>query len=186
MTELEITTWSLELLDPRELKPAAAPTEDLKLQRAEIPCPEFSRFLYTAVGGPWYWLDRLQWSCADWERYLGRTTVETWVAYLQGTPTGYFELEQQDDGATIEIAQFGLLPRFIGRGLGGHLLTLAARRAWAMEPRRVRVHTFSLDGPHALANYKARGFHVFDTFTGLASVLDQPPGPWPGHADETA
>ena len=99
---------------------------------------------------------------------------------MTGTPAGYFELEQQDHGATVEIAQLGLLPQFIGQRLGGHLLTLAVQRAWALGPRRVWVHTFSLDGAYALANYKARGFHLFDTFTGQAVVPDQPPGPWPG------
>jgi GNAT superfamily N-acetyltransferase len=179
MTQLEVTVWSLEMLDPNELRPTSAPKKDLTVLRAEIPSPEFSRFLYTAVGGRWYWLDRLHWTYADWQRYLDPSEVETWVAYLHGTPAGYFELEQQDHRATVEIAQFGLLPHFIGQRLGGHLLTLAVQRAWALEPRRVWVHTFSLDGPHALANYKARGFQVFDTFTGKATVPDQPPGPWP-------
>jgi GNAT superfamily N-acetyltransferase len=179
MKQVQITMWSLEMTDLCELKPAAVPNEDLNVKRAEIPSPEFSRFLYTAVGGPWYWLARLQWTYADWERYLRVSEVETWVAYLQGTPTGYFELERQDDGAAVEIAQFGLLPRFIGQRFGGHLLTLAVRRAWAMAPRRVWARTYSLDGPHSLPNYKARGFRVFDTFTGMGTVPDQPPGPWP-------
>lgn len=179
MTQLQITMWSLEMRDPRALKPASTPDQKLELHRAEIPCPELSRFLYTAVGGPWYWLDRLPWCHADWTRYLARPEVETWVQYLQGTPTGYFELERQDDDA-VEIAQLGLLPQFIGHRFGGHLLTLAAQRAWTTGPRRIWARTFSLDGPHALANYKARGFRVFDTFTGSATVPDQPPGPWPG------
>ena len=41
---------------------------------------------------------------------------------VAGTPAGYFELEAQERG-NVEIAYFGLLPRFIGRGLGGALLT---------------------------------------------------------------
>jgi GNAT superfamily N-acetyltransferase len=179
MREVELTMWSLEMLDPRELKPATLRSHDIAVQQAEIPSPEFSRFLYTAVGGPWYWLDRLRWSYEDWERYLARPSVETWVAYLQGTPAGYFELEYQQDTGSVELAQFGLLPHFIGQRLGGHLLTQATQRARAMSPRRVWARTFSLDGPHALANYKARGFYLFDTLTGVATVPDGPPGPWP-------
>lgn len=180
MRELVLTQWSLEMLAPEDLRAAPAPRQTVSIRRAEIRSPELSRFLYTAVGGPWYWLDRLAWTYAEWERYLDRAEVETWVAYVRGTPAGYFELEQQEDGATVEIAQFGLLPRFIGQGLGGHLLTVAVERAWAMGPRRVWVHTYSLDGPYALSNYESRGFRIFDRFTGAANVPDEPPGPWPG------
>jgi GNAT superfamily N-acetyltransferase len=180
MRELVLTTWSLEMLAGDALRPAAPPDRAVKVLRAEIPSPEFSRFLYTAVGGPWYWTDRLPWSYAQWERQLNRPGVETWVGYVSGTPMGYYELEAQDGGGTIEITQFGLLPAFIGHGLGGHLLTAAVRRAWVIGPRRIWVHTCALDGPHALSNYLARGFTVFDEVTGPAKVPDQPPGPWPG------
>lgn len=82
------------------------------------------------------------------------------MAYVSGTPAGYFELETQTDG-NIEIAYFGLLPSFIGHGLGGALLTAAVERAWALGARRVWVHTCSLDHPRALPGYQARGFRVF-------------------------
>jgi len=179
MRELVLTMWSLEMLAPEELRAASPPRQPLHISRAEIPSPEFSRFLYTAVGGRWHWLARLGWSYAEWERHLDRPEVETWVAYIRGTPAGYFELEARPDDGTVEITQIGLLPPFIGRGLGGHLLTVAVRRAWAIGATRVVVHTFSLDHPNALSNYRARGFRVFDEFTGPASVPDAPPEPWP-------
>ncbi len=57
---------------------------------------------------------------------------------------------------------FGLLPEFIGRGLGGPLLTAAVRRAWEIPgARRVWLHTCTEDHPQALANYLSRGFSVF-------------------------
>jgi GNAT superfamily N-acetyltransferase len=122
---------------------------------------------------------RLSWSYAEWERHLDRPEVETWVAYLRGTPTGYFELEAHRGDGAIEITQLGLLPPFIGHGLGGHLVTVAVKRAWAIGGTRVVVHTFSLDHPNALSNFRARGFRVFDEFTGPAGVPDDPPGAWP-------
>ena len=43
---------------------------------------------------------------------------------------GYYELRRDKDGG-VEIAYFGLLPEFIGRGLGGALLTSAIEEAWS-------------------------------------------------------
>jgi GNAT superfamily N-acetyltransferase len=75
---------------------------------------------------------------------------------------------------------FGLLPGFIGRGLGGELLTAATSRAWEMGAGRVWVHTCTLDHPQALPNYRARGFHVFHTEEKLEELPDEPLQPWPG------
>ena len=96
----------------------------LDVRRAEVPCPELNRFLYTAVGSDWWWYGRLGWSRAQWLAYLDRPELETWVAYLSGTPAGYFELEAQR-GSDLELVHFGLLPMFIGRGLGSELLVAA-------------------------------------------------------------
>jgi len=98
---------------------------------------------------------------------------------VRGTPAGYFELER--DGDAVEIVSFGLLPAFIGRGLGKRLLDAAARRAWALGPQRVWVHTCSLDGPAALANYRGRGFEIYDEQDGIADVPEALEV-WPGAA----
>ncbi|MEC3997734.1 GNAT family N-acetyltransferase [Actinacidiphila sp. DG2A-62] len=167
-----VTTWYLEMTAAAELRPAAAPASGagVSVVRAEIPSAPFSRFLYTAVGGDVSWTDRLEWPPERWAAYLERPGCETWVAYERGTPAGYVELEAQDDGA-VEIVYFGLLPDFRGRGIGGHLLSYGAARAWDLAARwpgreptaRVWVHTCSLDGPYALANYERRGFRVTRT-----------------------
>ena len=58
---------------------------------------------------------------------------------------------------------FGLLPDHIGRGIGGHFLTLAVRLAWTTAPNvsRVWLHTSIRDHPHALPNYERRGFRCY-------------------------
>lgn len=173
-----VTTFYLEMTDPAGLRPAGARAE-LRVEEVRVPCPELNRFLYTAVGGPWYWTDRLPWTYARWMEYLARPELETWVGTVEGTPAGYHELERQAEGA-VEIAYFGLLPQFIGRGLGGDLLTRAVRRAWEMSARRVWVHTCTLDGPVALANYEARGFRRYREETEEVELPEEPPGPWPG------
>jgi GNAT superfamily N-acetyltransferase len=91
--------------------------------------------------------------------------LHLFVAYKDGAPAGYFELQQQGD-ATVEIMYFGLSERFIGKGFGGYLLTQAIEQAWSLpNTRRVWVHTCSLDHPSALQNYQARGFSLFRTDT---------------------
>jgi ribosomal protein S18 acetylase RimI-like enzyme len=175
----EVTTYYLEMTDPRELRPARTPAVEFEVRRAGVPVPELNRFLYTAVGGEWYWTDRLPWSYQQWLDYLSRPEVETWVGYVGGTPAGYFELETQP-GGDVELAYFGLLPQFIGQGLGGALLTRAVERAWAAGARRVWVHTCTLDAPVALAAYKARGFRVYREETAAQEMAERPPGPWPG------
>ncbi|MCS6777606.1 MAG: GNAT family N-acetyltransferase [Chloroherpetonaceae bacterium] len=155
-----VTIYYLEMRAPEELRPAVTPQIEPTLMRVEWPCPAFSRFLYTTVGQQWQWTDRLHWDEAHWMRYLNRTELETWVGYVQGAPAGYFELERQQEG-NVQIVYFGLLPQFIGRGLGGYLLTRAVERAWQGDTHRVWVHTCSRDHPAALPNYQARGFRIY-------------------------
>ena len=162
----DLTTYHLEMTDADQLRPAMRTVEGLSIVQAEIPLPALNRFLYTAVGSDWAWVDRLVWSDEQWAAWVDRPQLGTWVAYLYGTPVGYFELEKQPDGS-VEIAYFGLLPQFIGQGIGGILLTRAIECGWAMGAARVWVHTCTLDHPQALNNYLARGLRLFKTVESL-------------------
>lgn len=154
-----VTTYYLEMAAPQELRPARLHRPEFPILRVKAPCPPFNRFLYEVVGKAWSWTDKLTWSEKQWSDYVRRPELQTWVAYISGAPAGYFELEKQSE--SVEIAYFGLLPQFIGQGIGGHLLTRAIEHAWRTPARRVWVHTCSLDHPNALSNYQARGFRVF-------------------------
>lgn len=174
-----VTVWHLEMQDPAALRPSRADVPGLQITEARIQLPELNRFLYTAVGGDWFWRDRLTWDYARWMQVLTQPGYETWVASLYGTPAGYYELDQQSDGS-VEIAYFGLLPQFVGRGAGGRLLTQAIERGWQKGARRVWVHTCSLDHPTALKNYQARGLELFKEEVVYVLPLVDPPGAWPG------
>jgi GNAT superfamily N-acetyltransferase len=82
----------------------------------------------------------------------------------------------------VEIDTFGLVPEYVGRGFGGHLLPMAVRLAWDLETsgagpvRRVWLHTSSLDHPHALPNYRSRGFRQF-RITSRTRDIPQPVTP---------
>jgi len=156
---VNVTTWSLEIISAADLRPASPPPESVEIRRAFRAAPELGRFLYTAAGGNWYWIDRLGWSHEQWAERMSDPRVETWVLYQDGTPAGYFELDGSAAGE-VEIAYFGIMPAFLGRRLGGPLLTAAIRRGWAMGAERVWVHTCTLDSPRALAHYQARGMRL--------------------------
>ncbi|MGH8443238.1 MAG: GNAT family N-acetyltransferase [Nevskiaceae bacterium] len=173
-----VTRWFLEMTSPGQLKRSPVPDPAPLIVRAEVPSPALNRFLYTSVGGAWHWTDRLPWTWSQWMKWLDRPELQTWILYVSGTPAGYFELEKQPDDQ-VELAYFGIAPEFIGRKLGGHLLTVALEKAWAMGARRIWVHTCTLDHAAALANYKSRGMTVFKEET-EAKTVGTTPGPWPG------
>jgi GNAT superfamily N-acetyltransferase len=174
-----VTMWSLEITAEADLRPSATTPDGVEIRRALHPSPELGRFLYTAAGGNWFWIDRLGWTYEEWLTRLSHPRVETWVMYVDGTPAAYFELDGTIDDE-VEIAYLGVLPGFLGRRLGGPLLTAAIRRGLAMGARRVWVHTCTLDAPHALAHYKARGMRVFEEHTSAVELPAAPLGPWPG------
>ena len=153
----EITLY-LQMLGQEELRPKPLLSET-QLVRLEIPFPASNRFFYLQVGKLWQWTDRLNWSEEEWCNWVELEKVQTWMLLFKGTPAGYFELDDQD--GDVEIAYFGMLPQFLGKGLGGGFLTAAAEKAWEMGAVRVWVHTCSLDHPNALKNYQARGFQIY-------------------------
>lgn len=173
-----VSVTHLEMTSPTEHRPSSFDASGCTISQVNRPIPELNRFFYTAVGGDWYWIDRLRWSYADWQKYLDRPELATWIISHSGTPAGYFELEKQA-GDNVEIVYFGLLPQFIERGLGGWALSQAVEKAWAMGAARVWVHTCNLDHPRALTNYRARGFRIFKTETNTEDLPDRPTGPWP-------
>ncbi len=124
----------------------------------------FNRDLYFCVGEHWEWVDKRTWTDEQWKQYAATSELRTFGAYYGETLAGYYELRRDAEGG-VEIAYFGLLPEFIGRGLGGALLTSAIEEAWSrrggIAPKRVWVHTCNRDHPQALANYQARGMIVY-------------------------
>ncbi len=148
--------WYLEMHAREALRPVPAPS-GVEVVHAELPLGALNRFFYEQVGGAHQWVDLLGWSEASWQRFA--EDVETWIVTERGTPAGYAELLPDGRGA-IDVAHFGLLAPFQGRGIGGHLLTAVTERAWSLGPEKVTLNTCELDGERALPNYLARGFEV--------------------------
>ena len=162
MADDAVKIFHLEMLDRHALVPKQGGTE-FQIELVDPADPTLNQQLYREVGSMWQWTDRLIWKDAQWRKYVDRKHLETWIGYWKGERAGYFELEFQHDG-NVEIMYFGLLPEFIGMGLGGILLTAAIEAAWIKpDTRRVWVHTCSNDHRYALDNYLKRGFQLFKT-----------------------
>ena len=158
-----VTTY-LEMRSPRQLRPKWCADERFQIREKMERDWRFNRDLYLAVGQIWSWNDKRLWSDEQWKEYGLAPELRTFGAYYDNSLAGYYELRRDDEGG-VEIAYFGLLPEFIGRGLGGALLTSAIEEAWSRRggivTSRVWVHTCNRDHPQALANYQARGMIVY-------------------------
>ena len=163
MTSKPLITTYLEMRSPNQLRPKRA---DIRFQVREKRNRDwrFNRDLYFCVGDQWDWIDKRPWTDARWKEYATAPELRTFAGYYDDALVGYYEL-RQDKEHGVEIAYFGLLPQFIGRGLGGVLLTSAIEEAWALcggsVPSSVWLHTCNRDHPQALANYQARGMVVY-------------------------
>jgi len=163
-----VTTTYLHLPSRDAFRPVLLDDPDLLLLEAHEPLPAFYRFLYGTVGREYDWTERRDWSDERLHEYLSRPSVTLLPLYVRGTPAGYVELNTaSDEEAEVgtELAYLGLFPAFHGRGLGKHLLSVGVARAFADGTSSVWLHTCTLDGPHALANYLARGFVPYKTET---------------------
>jgi ribosomal protein S18 acetylase RimI-like enzyme len=154
-----ITTY-LHITDRGAFKPTYLHASNVKIVEMNAADVAFYRFLYGEVGKEWRWRDRLLLSDVDLYAILSQPGVSVHVLYVDGVPAGYVELAKQGDAT--EIAYFGLRPNFFGRGLGKYLLSYGIETALEDGAERVWVHTCNLDGPHALDNYKKRGFKIYD------------------------
>jgi len=175
MPRVEVVRTYLEMTEPQALRKAPRPLPHARVERL-LGCPaSFFRYLYVEVGRAYHWVDRLPWSDDELRERLARPQVSLFLLTLDATPAGYFELERHPDDS-VEIAYFGLLPEFLRRGLGRYLLSEAALAAWALGPKRVWLHTCTLDDPAALPNYRARGFREFKTETYETDMETAPSG----------
>lgn len=149
----EIVT-QLEMTAADQLNPA--PPVDGVALRAIDPGP-LIRDLHVRIGTPYRW-PSVSRGDGEWARWLAAPGREYRLVEYRGEVAGAADFEPQQ-GDDVEITTFGLLPEFVGKGLGGYALTLVVADAWTLPGvRRVRLHTSSFDHPNALPNYLRRGF----------------------------
>lgn len=153
---VDVDVFYLELRKPPE-QPVPPPQDDLRVVHLPSPTVAQYRELYNAVGGDYYWLSRRKMSDPDLLRLLQDPGNEVHVLQVAGEPAGFAEWDRRQPH-DVELVQFGLLPAFIGKGLGSWFLHQVIERVWSEGPDRFWLHTCSLDHPNALRTYHRAGF----------------------------
>ena len=155
----------LEIRSTNELVAKNKPFDDLYLEKVNPPDFQLNKFFYKEIGKKHRWTDRLVWSDKKWTNYLESLGVNTYILKQNKDLIGYFEQIFDKDKLDCEIAYFGILEEYIGKQLGGYLLSEAIKTSFNVGSKRIWVHTCSLDHKKALKNYLSRGMKVFKNET---------------------
>ncbi len=159
MELVDVTVYHLEMLAPSQRIPPA-PRDGLTVLHAQTPSVPYYRFLYDSVGKDYQWLSRRKLSDDELASIIQDPWNELHVLHVDGSPAGFAELDRRQPNE-VELVQFGLIPDFIGQGLGKWFLRWTIDKVWSYNPRRFWLHTCSLDHPAALPTYKKAGFVQF-------------------------
>lgn len=174
---IEAVRTYLELPSRAALRPSSATPAGAVIAALDPRTATEYLAAYVPVGGPWGWRDRLSWTTQELDRYLSSKDVRVFTLRVDGEFAGFFELKRLDT-TRVEIMYFGLDRSFIGRGLGGFMLTRAVEESFAFGAERVILNTCTLDAPQALPNYLARGFVIVreERYTTILSAESSPSG----------
>ena len=161
----EVKRNYLEIYSHQELKEGNKPSEDYSLNLIDSTNFQLNKFFYKNIGKKHNWVDRLVWTDTQWIDYVSNKNVKTYVLKISNDLAGYFELNLHSEKNEVEIAYLGLLEEYQNKKLGSYLLSNAIKNSFLNKPKRVWVHTCSLDHKNALNNYIARGMKIFKTET---------------------
>ena len=96
------------------------------------------------------------------QELISSSYVEIHILYVDNIIAGFGEIGWDRETNGSEIKYFGLMPNFIGKGLGSYFLNNIVNIAWKRRPIRLRVNTCDLDHPSALSVYRKSGFTILE------------------------
>ena len=158
---LDVVITHLEMTGPPGPVHPPVPALKLALLKVDSMTVAYYRFLYAEIGRDWVWHERRLLTDEELAAEVAAPGVEIHVLHAEGQPAGYVELDFRRLPEEAELKFFGLMPKFIGRGIGPWLLDWAIREAWRQDPRRLIVNTCTLDHPKALPLYQRLGFRPY-------------------------
>lgn len=148
----------LEMYARPPLRPE--PAGPWALQRIHNPDLDWYRGLYRAVGENWLWFSRLMLDDTALARLIRDQAVQVHALRSGEKDIGILELDARRF-PDVEISFLGLIAEHVGTGAGRFLMNRALEICWARSPRRVTVHTCTLDHPNALGFYLRSGFKPY-------------------------
>ena len=149
----------LEITSITDLNESSILTDGYTVRIIEPEDFQLNKFFYKNIGKNHHWIDRLIWTEKKWVEYVSDEKVKTYVLKKENELAGYFELIIHSH--EVEIAYLGLLEEYQNKKLGSFLLSSAIKNSFLENPKRVWVHTCSLDHKNALNNYIARGMKIY-------------------------
>ena len=155
----------LEIKSLNQLSEIKKPGDNYSLNQVLSNDFQLNKFFYKQIGKNYQWVDRLIWTDKNWIEYVSSPNLFTFVLKNNDDIAGFFELMYHKDKLETEIAYFGLLKEYIGKKLGGYMLSEAIKKSFSYNVKRVWAHTCSLDHKNALKNYLSRGMKIYNTET---------------------
>jgi GNAT superfamily N-acetyltransferase len=149
----------LEMTEPPQSR-AVPEVPGLALRRVERPKLDWYRDIFRRIGTDWLWFGRLVMPDEQVHGIIGDPAVEVHALTRDGRDEGLLELDRREP-PDIELAYFGITPEVMGQGAGRWLMQRALDLAWRHRPRRLWVHTCTLDHPGALSFYIRSGFRAY-------------------------
>ena len=157
---IEIKRFYLQIRSLEELNKVKKPSKSLMVERSSNNF-QLNKFFYREIGKKHRWVDRLSWSNETWINYLSNKNLHTCVLKKNDDLVGYYEKIYYEENNEFEIAYFGIMEEYIGKGYGGFLLSEALENCLKEKVKRIWVHTCSLDHENAIKNYLARGMKLY-------------------------
>ena len=151
----------LEINSLEDLRESKSPLDFFSIKIANPSDFQLNKFFYKNIGKNHHWVDRLVWSDKQWIEYTSSKKVKTYFLKKDIDLAGFFELIFHQEENEVEIAYLGLLEEYHNQKLGSYLLSEAIKNSFSYNPKRVWVHTCSLDHKNAINNYISRGMKIF-------------------------
>lgn len=154
-----VVTYMEMRAPPAEVVPPP-PGEDVSLSRWVQPDLDEYLDLFHRIGDPWLWYGRLLQPRPAIAQLIRAPYYGVWRLWSGGRVAGLGELDRSNR-ADVKLEYFGLVPEYIGNGLGGWFLRSLVAEAWRGPVERVWLHTCTEDHPDAIDIYRRIGFRVY-------------------------
>ncbi len=154
--KIAVKTFYLEMDKKPEGKSYDLPDNCRIDEIDNLSCANY-REIFASVGSEWGWASRLILNDSELSNIINSENTKIYFLYFKNEFAGFAELNMQDKN-NIELIFFGLLPSFIGKGLGGYFLSYIIEKGWSFNPDKLWLHTCEFDHPQAIKVYQRSGF----------------------------